>query len=144
MPSDPSSCIFCKIVAGQVPARIVARSEGALAFLDVQPLAEGHTMVIPTHHHQHLPDLCPEDVDAVFRLAQRVARAQREVLGAEAVTLGVNDGAAAGQVVPHLHVHLVPRRDGDGAGNVHAIFPTRGEPPTDALAECLAEALQRS
>ncbi len=128
MTTDPS-CIFCKIVAGEIPARRVAESDGALAFLDAHPLADGHVLVVPKAHAVHVAELSDEQVGAVFRLVRDVSRMQRAGLGAEAVTIGINDGRAAGQVVPHVHVHLVPRRTGDGGTNVHAIVRT--EPVLD-------------
>lgn len=119
------TCIFCKIVAGDVPCHRVAENEGALAFLDAQPLVEGHVLVVPKAHAAHVAELDDRAASAVFRLVRDVTRAQRAGLAADAVTIGINDGRAAGQVVPHVHVHLVPRYEGDGGTNVHAIV--RGE-----------------
>lgn len=119
------SCIFCKIAAGEIPSERVAQNERAYAFLDIQPLARGHTLVVPRHHAARFTDMPPETARAVMDLSQEVARRLTRGLGAEGVTLAVNDGVAAGQEVPHVHVHLVPRGGSDGFGPIHALFRDR-------------------
>jgi len=119
------SCIFCRIVAGEVPAEVVAREPEVVAFLDVQPLADGHVLVVPRAHVAQLEDLEPAAADALFRAVVHLAGPVREALGAAGTTIGVNNGEATGQTVPHVHVHIVPRWPGDGAGSIHTIFPRR-------------------
>jgi histidine triad (HIT) family protein len=119
------TCIFCRIVAGEIPAEVVAREPGAVAFLDVQPLADGHVLVVPRAHVARVEDLSPEAADALFRAVARLAGPVRRALGADGTTIGINDGDATGQTVPHVHVHIVPRWMGDGAGSVHTIFPRK-------------------
>ena len=117
------SCIFCRIVAGEIPAEVVARDAEAVAFLDVQPLADGHVLIVPRTHAPAIEDLTPAEVAGLFRLVTRLAGPVRTALGAEATTIGINNGEASGQTIPHVHVHIVPRRVGDGAGSIHTIFP---------------------
>jgi histidine triad (HIT) family protein len=119
------SCIFCRIVAGEIPAEVVAREPEVVAFLDVQPLADGHVLVVPRTHAARLEDLSPAAAEALFRTVVRLAGPVREALGAAGTTIGVNNGEATGQTIPHVHVHIVPRREGDGAGSVHSIFPRK-------------------
>ena len=119
------SCIFCRIVAGEIPAEVVARDADGVALLDVQPLADGHVLVVPRAHVATLEDLEPAAADALFRLVRRLAGPVRQALGAAGTTIGVNNGDATGQTIPHVHVHIVPRWPGDGAGSVHTIFPRR-------------------
>jgi histidine triad (HIT) family protein len=116
------SCIFCRIVAGEIPAEIVARGDGFAAFLDVTPLADGHVLVVPTAHVATIEALAPADADALFGAVHRLAGPARAAVGAAGSTIGINNGAATGQTVPHVHVHIVPRWDDDGAGSVHTIF----------------------
>jgi len=116
------SCIFCRIVAGAIPAEIVAKTEHATALLDVQPLADGHVLVVPTAHVATLEELGTEQATGLFSLVCRLAGPVREALGGAGTTVGVNNGAATGQTIPHVHVHIVPRHDGDGAGSIHTIF----------------------
>jgi len=119
------SCIFCRIVNGEIPAEVIAREPDVVAFLDVQPLADGHVLVVPRAHAAAVEDLSPEAADALFRTVVRLAGPVREGLGAAGTTIGINNGEATGQTVPHVHVHIVPRWPDDGAGTVHTIFPRR-------------------
>jgi len=117
------SCIFCRIVGGEIPAEVVTREPEVTAFLDVQPLADGHVLVVPRAHVARVEDLEPAAADALFRAVVRLAGPVREALGAAGTTIGINNGDVTGQTIPHVHVHIVPRREGDGAGSVHSIFP---------------------
>jgi histidine triad (HIT) family protein len=119
------SCIFCRIVAGEVPAEVVHREPEVVAFLDVQPLADGHVLVVPRAHVARVEDMDPAAADALFRATVRLAGPVRTALGAAGTTIGVNNGDATGQTIPHVHVHIVPRWPDDGAGSVHTIFPRR-------------------
>ena len=119
------SCIFCRIVGGEIRAELIACEPEVVAFLDVQPLADGHVLVVPRTHAARLEDLPPAAAEALFRTVVRLAGPVREALGAAGTTIGVNNGEATGQTIPHVHVHIVPRREGDGAGSVHTIFPRR-------------------
>lgn len=116
------SCIFCRIVAGELTAEVVAREPGAVAFLDVSPLADGHVLVVPEAHVARLEDLTEQGSAALFRTVTRIAGPIRAAVGAAGSTIGVNNGDATGQTVPHVHVHIVPRWEGDGASSIHGIF----------------------
>ena len=116
------SCIFCRIVRGEIPAEVVARDDDALAFLDVQPLADGHVLVVPRAHVARVEDLPAVQAAALFALVHRLAGPTRTAVGAAGTIIGVNDGEVTGQTVPHVHVHIVPRWHGDGAGSIHTIF----------------------
>jgi histidine triad (HIT) family protein len=109
-----ADCIFCEIVAGRAPARVVDEDERTLAFLDIFPLTAGHTLVIPKQHAADLLDAPPDDVAAVARMAQRVATRVRDELGAPGINLLQATGAIALQTVFHLHVHVLPRYPDDG------------------------------
>ena len=115
-------CVFCRVMSGELKGYIVYRDQLVMAFLDAYPLAEGHTLVVPRRHVQRFEDLTEEEACALSRALLKVSRAISRSFGVDALTIGVNDGPEAGQVVPHVHVHVIPRRQGDGAGNLHAIF----------------------
>ena len=105
-------CIFCDIVTGAVPAHVVHSDELTLAFLDVRPLFPGHTLLIPRDHVETLADL-PEDMLApYFATAKLLSRAMEEIMGAEGSFVAMNNKIS--QSVPHVHVHVVPRRRRDG------------------------------
>ena len=116
------SCIFCRIVNGEIPAEVVAREPEVTAFLDVQPLADGHVLIVPRAHAACIEDLEPAAADALSRTVVRLAGPVREALGAAGTTIGINNGDATGQTIPHVHVHIVPRWPNDGAGSIHTIF----------------------
>jgi histidine triad (HIT) family protein len=125
-----ADCVFCKIVAGQIPALKVFENDDILAFLDVGPLAEGHTLVIPKKHHFLLSDMSETDVAAMTRHLPRLARAVMQAVGVEGCNVFVNVGRVASQEVPHVHWHIVPRRTADGLGyrwNASKYPPGRGE-----------------
>ncbi len=123
-PSD-ADCIFCSIVAGDVPSRSVAETEDAIAFLDVNPLAPGHTLVVPTGHYDTVDAMPAEVQSAVFELLAELTPRVEAAVEADASNLGVNNGAAAGQEIPHVHAHIIPRFRGDGGGPIHRVAGSR-------------------
>jgi histidine triad (HIT) family protein len=107
-------CIFCKIVAGDLPATRIDEDERTIAFMDINPWTRGHALVIPKAHSTDLGEIGEDDLAAVAAMAKRVALRQKETLGAEGVNLLNAFGAAAWQTVFHFHVHVIPRYAGDG------------------------------
>ena len=111
------SCVFCELVAGREEASIVFEDERVFALMDIQPVTPGHLMVVPKRHATYLADLDDEDSDALLRVARRAAAALRASgLRCEGVNLFLADGEAAGQDVFHVHLHVLPRFEGDGFG----------------------------
>lgn len=109
-----SDCIFCKIIAGELPCSKVYEDEHVVAFLDIHPTAPGHTLVVPKAHCDDVVGCNPDVFAHMTKAAQKVAPAVVKATGAEGFNLGVNNGAAAGQVIFHLHLHVIPRNVGDG------------------------------
>jgi histidine triad (HIT) family protein len=109
-----TDCIFCKIVAGAIPSTRVYENEDVLAFMDIGPVVKGHTLVIPKAHFDPLTATPPEIVHKVMDVVQMIARRQIDGLGAEGVNIHQANGCPAGQVVPHLHIHVIPRYANDG------------------------------
>jgi histidine triad (HIT) family protein len=107
-----ASCIFCEIAAGRVPAPIVFESERFVAFLDHRPLFPGHCLLIPREHHVTLPDLPIHDTGPLFTVARQLCSAVEQSLDAQGTFVAINNRIS--QSVPHLHVHIVPRREKDG------------------------------
>lgn len=134
--SEPT--IFERIVDGEIPAEIVHETDDVIAFLDANPLAPGHTLVVPKEPYDRLRDVPPELSAEVFGVVREIAPAIEDAVKADATTIGINDGPAAGQEIPHLHVHIVPRFDGDGGGSLHSVM---GAPDDDADLEGTAEAI---
>jgi histidine triad (HIT) family protein len=127
-------CIFCKIVAGQTPTYKVYEDEHSLAFLDILPASRGHTLVIPKEHAADIYDISPETLAATTIGAQTAARILRSKLKPDGLNVFQNNGPAAGQVVFHYHLHLVPRWEG-----VSASLHQRGTTDHPALAALAAE-----
>ena len=112
-----TDCLFCRILAGELPANFVCRDELACAFLDIRPVNPGHVLVIPIEHAASLAELDEERGGHLFKVGQRVAAALRASdLRCEGVNFHLADGAAAGQEVFHVHLHVFPRFRGDGLG----------------------------
>ena len=114
--SSAADCVFCKIVAGQIPSLKLLEDQDCLSFLDVGPLAEGHTLLIPKTHYEKLTDMPDEVVARVMAHLPRLGRAVMRVTGAEGFNLLQNNGKVSGQVVPHVHFHIIPRVAGDALG----------------------------
>jgi histidine triad (HIT) family protein len=107
-----ASCVFCAIARGELPASRVLSDVGACGFLDAKPLFKGHVLVVPPLHVETLADLPPAEIAPFFSAVQRVARAVQLALQAEGTFVAINNRVS--QSVPHLHVHVVPRKKGDG------------------------------
>jgi histidine triad (HIT) family protein len=107
-----TSCVFCSIVQGEVPAYVVLEDPLAVAFLDTRPLFPGHVLLVPRGHHETLTDLPTELVGPLFERAQRLAGAVRSAMHAAGTFVAINNTIS--QSVPHLHVHVVPRNKRDG------------------------------
>ena len=107
--SNQADCVFCGIVAGAIPATTIARSDRAIAFMDINPVTPGHALVVPRAHATDLHDVTAEDLAACIHLAQEIAGRTKDRLGADGVNLQNCNGAAGWQSVFHFHVHVIPR-----------------------------------
>lgn len=121
-----STCIFCKIGQGEIPCQKVYEDAVTLAFLDIKPHAQGHTVVIPKAHAETLFELDAKTTEALFSSVKKTLQRLQEVLQPDGFNVGWNQNGAAGQVVPHLHVHIFPRYHGDGGGSMHSIISNPG------------------
>jgi len=113
-------CIFCKIVSGQIQTKIIKETLHSMAFLDAFPLTKGHTLVIPKNHHVKIQDMSDEENSDLFSLIHKVLPKVDKLTGATLVA--IHNGKEAGQEIPHVHVHLVPRSASDSAGAIHSMF----------------------
>ncbi|MDP8936564.1 MAG: HIT family protein [Actinomycetota bacterium] len=127
------NCLFCRIVSGNADAAVVLEDEDTIAFLDHRPLFPGHCLLVPRAHHQTLADLPPDLVGPLFEAAQRLARAVEAAMEADGTFVALNNRVS--QSVPHLHVHVVPRRRKDG---LRGFFWPRHPYATDAEMERVA------
>ena len=107
------NCIFCKIVAGEIPSFTVYQDDHTVAFMDINPANPGHVLVVPRNHARTVTEIPADDMAAVARTAHRVANAVSKALAPEGLSLYQANGEAAAQSVPHLHIHVLPRRMDD-------------------------------
>ncbi|WP_269850654.1 HIT family protein [Methanosarcina horonobensis] len=127
------SCLFCKIISGEIPSERVYEDDAVYAFLDIYPASEGHTLVAPRKHFSKFTDMGAEDVAVLFEAARKVTAAVEKAFSAEGSNVGINNGEVAGQEVPHVHVHVIPRKKGDGGRGIKSIVWT--EPDRTNLKE---------
>ena len=113
MPDDTDDCLFCKIVAGELPAEIVQEDEHTIAFMDINPWTRGHALVIPRNHSRNLYEAADEDLEHTVTAAKRLALRMRDRLGCDGINLLNSCEPAAWQTVFHLHIHVIPRYDDD-------------------------------
>jgi histidine triad (HIT) family protein len=102
-------CVFCKIARGELPAAKVFEDNEVLAFMDINPVMKGHTLVIPKAHHDPITKTPPKMLRKLITLVQRIARAQVTALEADGINVSQANGVTAGQIVPHIHFHVIPR-----------------------------------
>lgn len=107
-------CIFCEILSGTREGHILYEDECHISFLDKYPIDVGHSLVIPKEHHERITDMDPDSVGALFSIVPKIANAILSATGADAFSLGQNNGRAAKQIIPHVHVHIIPRYNHKG------------------------------
>ena len=133
-------CVFCDIVHGTSPASWVYMDDTVIAFMDIQPITQGHMLVVPREHAVLMSELNETAAMRTFRIARKLASVVRSTLGAGGVNLFVADGEVAFQDVPHFHVHVIPRYPKDGFG---LTFPhTYEHPPARAQLDAIAAAIR--
>lgn len=108
------NCIFCKIIKREIPSDIIYEDDQTLAILDIRPVSRGHALVMPKQHTEDLMSVSETDLANTIRITQKITRAVKDATGADGMNVSTNNGSAAGQVIFHLHFHLIPRFSGDG------------------------------
>jgi len=130
-------CIFCKIIAGEIPSAMLIETERVVSFLDVGPVNPGHALVVPTRHVESFLDLSQDELHTAAFMAQRVARAVAQATGSPGFNVLLNKDECAGQLVPHVHFHVIPRRPDDGYA-----MGWRQLPYAEGEAERMADAIR--
>jgi histidine triad (HIT) family protein len=113
-------CIFCKIVSREIPAKILNETSHSICFLDAFPLTKGHVLVIPKNHHKKIQDMSSSENSDLFSLVHVMMSKVDSITGS--TLIAIHNGETAGQEIPHVHVHLVPRSESDSAGPIHSMF----------------------
>lgn len=134
-----SSCIFCKIIESEIPSTKVYEDDLVVAFMDVNPLTDGHCLVVTKEHGETLFDIGSQSQQAVLPAVNKVARAIEKTLECDGFTMGINH--KIGQGAPHFHFHIVPRWKGDGGGNLHTIINSEKKQDIAELGKKISENL---
>src|SRR2546421_4910927 len=135
-------CVFCAIVAGEAPAIRIYEDDDYLTILDIRPFTRGHTLVLPKRHTVDLTDTAPETLANMVAIGQRIAKAARATKLADATNIAINDGRAAFQSVFHIHLHVVPRCNGDKLSMAKGML-LRRDPDREATGQILRDAVAR-
>jgi histidine triad (HIT) family protein len=114
-----TDCLFCKIVAGEIPSTKIYENDTVLAFLDINPVNIGHTLVIPKSHHTNLYETPDEALAGIMPVVKKVSVAIKETLNADGINIEMNNDPIAGQIIFHSHIHIIPRFEGDGFKHWH-------------------------
>lgn len=133
-------CIFCTIIAKEIPAEIVYEDERTLGFLDIHPCAPGHTMIIPKRHAETIFEMPDDELGSLFSAVKKMTAVLKNAFAPDGFTIGINHGAASGQAVGHLHIHLIPRWHTDGGSSIHSVV---NNPPPESLA-AVAEKIKKA
>ena len=128
------TCIFCDILDGKYDSHLVYEDEDHIAILDKYPIDDGHTLVIPRKHHERITDMNSENVGKIFSLVPKIAKAVLLGAGADAFSLSQNNGKAAKQIIPHVHIHIIPRYNNKGT-----VWTKRQIPTYETLSELAAK-----
>lgn len=133
------NCIFCKIGAGEIPCHKVYEDTASFAFLDIHPHAQGHTVVIPKKHAETVFDLGEQEMQVLMQAVRKTMIKIDEKLHPDGFNVGWNHNPAGGQVVPHLHIHIMPRYNSDGGGSMHSIIKNPGKRSVEDVAKMLTK-----
>lgn len=128
-------CLFCNIANKKIPSEIIFEDDSTVAFLDIHPRAPGHTLIIPKRHSENVIDADASSLHAVILTIQRITGILRASLSPAGFTIGINHGSEAGQAIPHLHAHILPRFKGDGGGNIHSVVNNPGAESVHQIAD---------
>lgn len=115
-------CLFCKIISGEIPSSKVYEDENVLAFLDINPVNHGHTLVVPKKHVTNIEEASEEQLAQLMSAVKKIGQSIKDALGVSGYNVMENNDSVAGQIIPHLHFHIIPRHEGDGL----RLWPSRG------------------
>jgi histidine triad (HIT) family protein len=119
---EKKSCVFCKIANKEITSNIILENDKALAFLDAYPLRLGHTLIIPKNHYYKINEMDKESLMALFEILWKITGIVEKSVQVNSSTIAIHNGEEAGQEIPHVHIHIIPRKHGDGGGPVHSLF----------------------
>jgi len=128
-----SECLFCKIVNKEIEAKVIYEDENNLAFLDIYPHAPAHTVLIPKKHYYNILEVEDNEIASLFVALKKTLALIQNAINPDGFTVGINHKEAAGQVIPHLHIHLIPRFKNDGGGSIHSVVLNKPKESIDEI-----------
>jgi len=132
-------CLFCSISKGEIPSYTVYQDEHAVAFLDIHPLAPGHTVVIPRVHSATILDFPEAEMEPFLKGVKTVTALLQRTLNPDGFTMGINHGIVSGQSVSHLHFHIIPRWNNDKGGSLHSVVHNTPKESVEEIAERISD-----
>lgn len=134
-------CLFCAISEGEIPSHTIYKDEHAVAFLDIHPLAPGHTVVIPRIHSETILDFPEAEMQPFFKGVKTVTARLQKTLKPDGFTMGINHGTVSGQSVNHLHFHIIPRWNNDKGGSLHSVVHNQPKESVEEVAQKIRAAI---
>ena len=119
-------CLFCSIVKKEKPSLTIYEDDAVVAFLDIFPRAQAHTVVVPKRHMETVLDMKPEEMQSFWAGVNNTIQLLQKIINPHGFTIGINHGKVSGQAVEHLHIHILPRFEGDGGGSMHSVINNPG------------------
>ncbi|MBI1838748.1 MAG: HIT family protein [Candidatus Colwellbacteria bacterium] len=132
-------CLFCKIANKLIPSHVIYEDVSAVSFLDINPISMGHTVVVPKEHAQNLLEIPDSSLGDFFGAVKNSTAMLQKALNPAGFTIGINHGRISGQSVDHLHVHIIPRFEGDGGGSLHSVVHNPPNEPLEAIKNRILE-----
>ncbi len=120
-----NECIFCKVAKGEMPSEKVYEDENVFAFLDINPRNPGHTLVIPKKHYATLMDMPNDEANKLFFIVKKLSSNIKEAVKADGISISQSNGRAAGQIIPHVHFHIIPRFNTEGPPGLETVLPVK-------------------
>ncbi|MCS6789026.1 MAG: HIT family protein [Patescibacteria group bacterium] len=139
-----NNCIFCKIIKKELESKIIYEDQNVISFLDINPHTIAHTVVIPKKHYSTILDLSNDDILQLFSGLQKVVDLIKKTINPDGFNIGINHGRVAGQVIDHLHIHVLPRFFNDGGGSIHSIIFNKPKESLDEIYEKIKKYGNRS
>ena len=137
---DMDECIFCKIVRNEIPSEKIYEDSDVIAFLDINPRNPGHTLILPKKHYQTLMEMPDKDMCNLFLIVKKISRILKEGMKADGISINQSNDKAAGQVIPHVHVHVIPRFYTEGPPGLESMLPVKKM--DKATLDCIAKAIK--
>lgn len=129
------NCLFCRIAKKELPAEVIYEDQQGLCFLDIKPHAQGHAVLIPKTHGETIFDFSEKESLVLMKSIRKIMRLIQDRLNPDGFNIGWNHNTAGGQVIPHLHIHILPRYNGDGGGSMHSIVSNPGKKSVTEIGE---------